>query len=151
MFESSLLTKLTADTELISYLSTFTISGSTTPAIFANHAPEKAEFPYLVFKISQSSSNCLAVKEFNIFIDYYDKDDSESNSRKAVHRIEFLLDRAVLEHERYSYIRLFFFDGDSVEEDDPRAIHYNLQFSARAGRKKWIDEHFETTTTTSGS
>jgi len=140
MFESSLLTKLTNDVELVTYLSSFNVSGTTVPAIFVEFSPETAQMPYLVFRISQSSSDNLAVKEFNVYVDYYDYNKSSSNSRKAAERVEFILDRCVLEHERYSYVRMYFYAGSPVQEEDPRSIHYNLQFTARAGRKKWMSQ-----------
>lgn len=152
MFESALLTKLASDTILTSYVSTFVENGTTSPAIFAEFAPETAQLPYITFRITQSSDEVLAIKQFSIFVDYYDYNKSASNSRKAAERIEFLLDRTIIEHERYSCIRLYFFAGSPIQEEDPRSIHYNLQFQARAGRKKWIDEIVTgTTTTTSGA
>jgi hypothetical protein len=148
MFESALYNKLRSDTALLSYLNTF----GGVPAIFSEYAPEGATMPYLVFRISRSADLSPAVQKFSIFIDYYDNSSSASNSRKAAERIEFILDRVELSHERYSNIRIFFFGGSPLEETDPRIKRYNLQFMARAGRKKWIDQLNDvTTTTTSGS
>lgn len=151
MFESALLTKLSGDSVLASYVSDFVVNGTTAPAIFAEFAPETAQMPYIVFRINQSSDEVLAIRQFSIFVDYYDYNKSASNSRKAAERVEFLLDRSILEHERYNCIRLFFFAGSSIQEEDPRSIHYNLQFTARGGRKKWVDEIVTENTTTSGS
>jgi hypothetical protein len=141
MFESSLLKKLCDDATLCGYVSTFTTTSHTTvPSIFNKAAPEAAIFPYITFYITQSSNECPAVKEFTALIDYFDNNKSSAKSNKAAERIEFLLDRAELEHDRYSCIRMFFFSGSEVPEEDPRIVHYNLQFTARAGRKKWINQ-----------
>lgn len=146
MFESSLITKLSGDTDLLLYLSTFNVSGGTMPSIFSEFAPETAQMPYLVFRITQSSSESLALKEFNVYVDYYDYNKSSSNSRKAAERIEFILDRTVLnDSERFGYIRMYFYAGSPVQEEDLRLIHYNLQFTARAGRKKWMKQITSTT------
>jgi hypothetical protein len=152
MFESALLTKLKSDSILATYVTEFVIDGSSEPAIFAEFAPETAQLPYITFRITQSSDEVLAIRQFSIFVDYYDYNKSASNSRKAAERIEFVLDRSILEHDRFNCIRLFFFAGSPIQEEDPRSIHYNLQFQARAGRKKWINEIVTgTTTTTSGA
>ena len=136
MFESALLNKLSSITGMSSYVSTF--EGSR--AIFSEIAPEKAKMPYLVFRILPSASEGLPVKEFTVFIDYFDYNVSRVKSRNCAEAIEFSLDRAILEHARFNCIRLFYFAGSPVIEEDPRAVHYNLQFTARGGRKKWLDE-----------
>lgn len=154
MFESALLAKLTGDTTLIKYVSTY----FSAPAIFAEFAPESAEMPYITFRITRSADESPAVQKFSIFVDYYDYEKSAVRSRKAAERIELLLDRCELSHDRYSNIRIFFFSGSPLEEDDPRSIHYNLQFMARAGRKNFCDQldtgltstTTSTTTTTAG-
>jgi hypothetical protein len=136
MFESALLEKLLSDSDLLDYTALF--DGE--PAIFSEFAPEKAPMPYIVFKISRNAAASPAVQEFSILIDYFDYNNSAKNSREAVERIEFILDRAELEHDRYSKIRIFFSSGASLEEADPRTIHYKMQFIARAGRKKWMKQ-----------
>ena len=136
MFESAIIKLLSEDDDLASLLTVFDSS----PAIFAERAPKAAMTPFIIFKIDRSSNECPAVQEFTVLIDLYDYDKSRVNSNKAIERIEFLLDRAEIEHERYSKIRLVFFAGSYVEETDPRDIHYNMQFLARAGRKKWVQQ-----------
>jgi hypothetical protein len=136
MFESALLEKLKSDTELLSYVSSF--AGQ--PAIFSEFAPEAVEMPYIVFRISRNATDNLPVQEFTINIDYYDFEKSSQNSRKSSERMEFILDRAELNHERYDIIRLFFVSGSQVEQSDPRAIFHRMQFSGRAARKKWIEQ-----------
>jgi hypothetical protein len=133
MFESSLLMALQADATITALVSTF----MGRPAIFSELAPETAELPYIVFRITRTSNESVAVEQFNLYIDYYDFDTTFKKSRQAAERLEHLLDRGVLEHERYGCIRLFFYSGEQIVEDDPRSIHYNMLFEARAGRKAW--------------
>jgi len=135
MFESALITKLAADDILAYYLTEY--SGA--PAIFSDLAPEDAVMPYAVVRIIRNSNECPAVQEFTVYVDYFDYDNSAVNSRKAAERIELILDRVHLEHAKYKTIRMFFFSGGPVIEPDPRAIHYNLQFTARAGRINFCD------------
>jgi hypothetical protein len=91
-------------------------------------------------------STCLsadhpAAEQFNVYVDFYDNDKSRSNSRKAAQRVEFILDQTTLTTDsRYDTIRFFFESGGPVPDPDPRIIHYNLQFSARAGRKAWAQQ-----------
>lgn len=137
MFEASLLNILAADGALAGYLSTY--DGA--PAIFSESVPEKAELPYLTFSISRFSTDNTAVEAFNIFVDYFDSKKSRANSRKAVQRVEFILDETIITGDaRYGYIRLFYENGSPVPGMDPRDAHYNLQFLARAGRKAWANQ-----------
>jgi hypothetical protein len=137
MFDSSLLTKLQADTVLVSCVNTYVTDSRSVPAIFSEYAPETANMPYIVFSIQQMACDNLAVSEFVVFIEYFDFNKSLVNTRKAAERLEYVLDRAVLEHERFGYIRMNYYNGFSVNEDDARKIHYRMQFTARGGRKKW--------------
>jgi hypothetical protein len=143
MFEKSLQTILRNDPVLAGYVGTFGADSS--PSIFSEFAPEGAAFPYIVFKISYRSDNDVAIHRFTVDIDYYDMQKSAADSRNAATRIMFLLDHTKIDSDRYGAIRLFFFGGGSVIEDDPRAIHYNMEFDARAGRKAWADSNNTTT------
>jgi hypothetical protein len=136
MIESVILSALKADAQLIALVSTF--RGQ--PAIFSDTAPEGVIKPYITFRLDRRSANDLAVAEFSLYVDYWDYSISRVNARKASERIEFLLDQKDFEHERYSTIRVSFFSGGPVEEDDLKAIHYNQLFDVRAFRKKWIDQ-----------
>jgi hypothetical protein len=135
MFESSLITFLRADPVLAALVSTF----ESAAAIFTEEAPEEAHLPYSVVRIEQFGTESPAVHRFSVFIDYFDDNKSRVNSRKAAARIELLLDRKHLDHERYGKIRLFYFDGQPIQTGDPRIIHYSLQFEARAGRKAFAE------------
>lgn len=136
MFESAVLSVLQADPELAALVTKY----ANLPAIFSDAAPEKATMPYVVFQIDRISSNNLPIAQFSLYVDYWDYGTSKAKARNAAERIEFILDRKVLEHERYSTIRVSFFSGGVVEAEDPKEIHYNLQFSVRASRKKWMEE-----------
>lgn len=135
MFESALHAKLSGDLTLAGYLETF----EGRPAVFSEMAPEKAVMPYITFKIDRRQGPDPVVQQFNVYVDFWDFDKSRANSRKAARRIELLLDRSELSTGDYSCVRLFFFSGGPIDEADPREIHQNLQFEARAGRKSFCD------------
>jgi hypothetical protein len=136
MIESSIIDALKGDATLTSYLSKYACA----PAIFTEVAPDDSKMPYLVITESLNSTDFAGVHSFTIMLDYYDYNVSRKNSKIAVERVQFLLDQMILQHERYDSIRLSFFAGSPVPEEDPRSIHYNIQFSARAGRKKWMQQ-----------
>jgi hypothetical protein len=135
MFESAIINKLASDTTLASYVT----SHANQPAIFSEVAQETAVMPYIVIRIDRSTVDGI-VQPAALFIDFYDRNKSRANSRRAVERIEFLLDDEKLTHDRYADIRLFFFAGSPVPEEDSRDIHYNIQFECRAVRSKWATE-----------
>jgi hypothetical protein len=135
MLEKALTDILQGDAILAGYVNTF--GTGSRPSIFSEFAPEKAAMPYIVFKISYWNNQDVVVHRFTVDIDFYDYNKSAVNSRKAADRIIFLLDHTKIESDRYGGIRLFLFGGGSVVEDDPRAIHYHVEFDCRAGRKSW--------------
>lgn len=136
MFESTILQTLQADFALTSYVTTY----ADLPAIFEKSAPEGAKKPYITFRIDRRSSSHPAIAGFTLYVDYWDYGASRAKARKASERIELLLDQKYFEHERYSKIRVSFFSGGMVDEDDPLVIHYNQQFSVRACRKNWCEQ-----------
>ena len=141
MFESALENIIKNDATIATYITVYP-AGSSIPAVFSELAPEKAILPYIVFRISQSSDENAAVTPFTIFIDYFDYNKSAVNSRIAVNQLINILDGVALEHDRFNKIRIFFYAGSPVQEEDPRNIHYNLQFTARGGRKSYIDNNY---------
>lgn len=143
MFEKELLDILQGDTVLAAYVSTYGTQNK--PAIFSDFAPENANMPYIVFKISYWNNLDVVVHRFSVIIDYFDYEKSAVNSRTAAFRIQYLLDRRKIDSVRYGGIRFFLFGSGAVIEDDPRAIHYNLEFEARAGRKAWGAHNITTT------
>jgi hypothetical protein len=144
MFEASLQKLLVADGTLALYLSTF--EGA--PAIFSELAPEGAIKQFITYRISRIiATDYVATEAFSVFVDYYDKGSSRANSRKAAQRIEFILDQKyILDDARYNTIRLSYESAGPVSGSpitttvDAREIHYNLQFSARAGRQAWANQ-----------
>ena len=136
MFESSLLAVLAADSTLTDYLSTY----GSRPAIFSNSAPAQVDFDYMVFTISDTGNGDSVVNEFRVSIDFFGYGKSGANIRSAIRRTIELLDRTHLTHDYYDSIRLFKGGIEFIETEDPKAQHYNLEFTARAGRSGWMDE-----------
>jgi hypothetical protein len=136
MFDSALSTALQDDALLATYITSY--GGKS--AVFSESAPEAATLPYVIFRISRNGGPDRVVQPFNIYIDIFHYGVSSKTVRQAADRIEWLLDGAVLQHERYDTIRLFFYNGAQIEDDeDKRKIHYNLLFEARAGRIKFCE------------
>jgi hypothetical protein len=137
MIEASIITALKADAVLTTYVSTY--GGS--PAIFSEEAPEDANDPYITISLRRNASEDDSVIQiFNLYVDYWDNSISRANSRAAAERIEFVLDHNTFDDSRYSGARCRFFSAGPVDEEDPRAIHHNLQFTIRAARKKWMQQ-----------
>jgi hypothetical protein len=140
MFEVVLQSVLATDSVLTGLVSVF--NGA--PSVFSEEVPESVSTPYIVHSISRrADSNTAALEDFTINVDYYDRTKtsgaSRERSRSAAQRIEFLLDNTVHNSSRYDSIRIMFESGGPTPDADPRDVHYNLQFSARAGRKAWGD------------
>ena len=136
MIEIPILNALLSDSTLVDLLSTF--NGA--PAIFSENAPETAEKPYAIIRCLRNSKEYSVIQNFTIFVDTYDFDESRVNSREAAERIEFVLDEKIFTSTRYSEIRVDEQGGGPIPEADPRDVHYNSQFQARAIRCKWITQ-----------
>lgn len=138
MFEAELLTFLNTDVTLTGYLSTF--NGA--PAIFSVSAPEEISFDntYMTFYIDEQETDNIIVDRFSVYFDIWARGESRVSVRKIASRLIYLLDHQHLQSARFNTIRFFRFSGSSVPEDDTRNIHYNLQMTARAGRKEWADQ-----------
>lgn len=138
MFENALLGRMISDGELCGYLSKF----ANAPAVFSELAPEGATTPYIVFSISRDNADTPSVESFSVFVDIYGgSESSRADNRRAAQRVEFLLDYAVLpQTDRYDTIRMFYESAAQVPDPDPRVVHYNLLFYARAGRKAWAQQ-----------
>ena len=128
-------TKLTGDGNLTGYLSSY----GGLPAVFSDAAPEDAEQMYLVYTIDRLADDNLAIMAFNVMVDLYGRSSTRARVRSASERVEFLLDHATLidPRARHDTIRTYLFSAGPVPEPDSQKIHYNLQFTARAGRKAW--------------
>jgi len=138
MIDKTIIDALKADSALAGFLTTYANS----PSIFANEAPEDAALPYITVRITRNASTEESIfHDFNLYIDIWDFDKSRADTNKTAERIEFVLDQKTYSSDsRYGTIRTWFFSGGWVEDIDPRNIHYNMQFSARAARKKWIQQ-----------
>ena len=145
MIEKTIIDALKADAALRVRVTTF--GGQA--AIFSELAPETATEPYITINLSRSQTmGDLVLHDFTLMVDYWGYDTSRVRAREASERIEYLLDNKQFDSDgRYHKIRVWFFSGGWVEDEDPRAIHYNQQFTIRASRKKWIDNCTTSTTT----
>lgn len=138
MFEASIITYLTEDNTLTGYLSSF--NGS--PAIFTESAPEEVSIndTYITFYIDDQETDNIIVNRFSVYFDIWSYGESRAKVRNIASRIVYLLGHKHLQSDRFDTIRFFRFSGGPVLEQDPRSIHYNLQMTARAGRKEWADQ-----------
>jgi len=138
MFEASLISYLKYDTILRGYVSSYASSY----AIFSDVAPENAVLPFAETQIQEITQGDSIVATFSILVDLYANSESGVNARKFCQRLIEILDRHEIDtDERYSNIRFFYQSITRLPENDPRDIHYSVQFSARAGRKKYIDTY----------
>ena len=144
MFESSLLPILKNDSVIAEYVSIY----NSASAVFSDVAPEDAELPFAETMISESAVGDSIVASFIVSVDFYTHDESGKNARKFCERVIELLDRHQIDGDaRYHKIRLFISSGPTrIDEGDPRDVHYQVQFSARAGRKKYIESYSANTT-----
>ena len=144
MFEASLLIILKKSSVIAEYVSIY----NSAAAIFSDVAPEDAELPFAETMISESAVGDSVVSIFLVSIDYYQRAESGANARKFCERVIELLDGHQIDNDsRYHKIRLFISSGPTrIDEGDPRDIHYQVQFSARAGRKKYIESYSANTT-----
>lgn len=135
MIETAIVNYLKADDTLCDLLTQY--NGEA--AIFTHDAPEASAVPYLVATFKRGTPDG-AIQPISFTVSLYDTDKSSVNARAAVERVEFILDRQVIQSERYSDIRIWLDPCDDVECVDPRDIFHTLQFSARGTRKKWLNE-----------
>lgn len=139
MFETTLLPVLKNDATLAALVSSY----KSAAAVFSDCAPEAAELPFAETIIQENSVGDSVVASFLVQIDYYTQATSGKNARAFCQRVIELLDGAQIDSDaRYHKIRLFISSGPlKIEEGDPRDIHYQVTFSARAGRKKYIESY----------
>jgi hypothetical protein len=103
---------------------------------------EKSEYTAKLSNIQNTEYEIInaTAANYTVMIDIFDRDKSRANVRECAEQVEFLLDRKQLETTRPGTVRLYLFSGGSVPGADPRDIHYNLQFQARANRKSWLSQ-----------
>lgn len=137
MFETSLHNLLVTDAELASLHSSF--SGK--PSIFSDFAPQESGEVYTVFDIQKEPGTFLELDTFTINFDIYNATSSNEIIRQIVERLTFILDPNSIDNDlRYRKIRFYRGSEGYIKDNDIEIKHYNLQFFARATRKKWIDQ-----------
>lgn len=137
MIETSVINAMKNDSDLIEYLETY----AQEPAIFSDHAPEDANKPFIVINIEEAPDTFAGVNTLSLFINYFDFNKSRANSRSAAFLIQNIFDQnRIYTDERFDTLRFTYFGGSPVENDDPRIIQHNLQFTVRCGRKKWMEQ-----------
>ncbi len=136
MIEKTILDALRGDATLASKLAVY----ETRPAIFSELAPEPAKEPYITFHITRNeTSGDIVLHDFVVMVDIWGRNSTRVSIREASERVEYIFDNKQFNADaRYDTIRMWFVSGGWVQEQDPRDVHYNQQFTARAGRKKWI-------------
>jgi len=138
MFESALQSALIGDSTLAACLSTY----GSGPAVFSEQAPEDLSFEatYITYRIDKQQGGHLVADRFTVYIDIWAYGEKRTTGRAAAQAIDNLLDYQVLTgHARYHKIRFFRESGGPVPESDPRGWHYNIVFTARAGRRAWSE------------
>lgn len=109
------------------------------PAIFADAVPETVEEPYIQVHIGDNSPTVdRVIIESTITIDYIGYGVSRTTADRAGEILEQYLDHKVLQSERLTDIRINMSSCGYVQQDDPRVVHYNMIFSARGTRRKWM-------------
>jgi hypothetical protein len=135
MIEKPIIDALKADAALAARVTLY--AGE--PAIFGRLAPEKSIKQYVTVNDTRyKEAGGLVIQRFTLMVDYWAYGTSAKIANEASERIEFVLDNKQFESERYDKIRVWIFSSGWIEDEDPRAIHYNQQFEVRASRKKWI-------------
>jgi len=131
MFASELYEYLVGDPVLRALVGTYLEQ----PNIFNTNVPESVDFPYLVFRFYQVNPDSIAVDRFSLTFKYHDYGESSENAVKVWERLIYLLDGYRMDSTVYGCIRFYRTGGGPVEENDPRAINYYVDFDIRCGRK----------------
>lgn len=145
MFEVSLLPILQNDSVIAEFVSVY----NSQAAVFSDAAPEDADLPYATTTIQEGAAvGDSIVSSFLVTIEIYNHDESGRDARRFCDRVIKLLDGHQIDGDaRYHKIRLFIANGPvRIDEGDPRDVHYQVQFSARAGRKSFIESYAANTT-----
>jgi hypothetical protein len=108
------------------------------PAIFANEAPEDAVKPYIVLRIENNNTPGRVVFQSDLYINFYDFGKSRLNADECAMAIENALDQRKISTDNLSDVRFTLISSGYEEGSDPRDIDYNLVFSCRGARKRWM-------------
>lgn len=137
MFDASLIQIISSDSVIRGLIAPYQ-SGY---AVFSEDAPEGAEKPFCEIAITEFPVGDSVVAQFSVLVDYFEKSESKQHAKEFCARIIQLLDKAQITNDaRYHCIRMSLSNGPRrIPEEDPRDIHYSVEFSARGGRKQYID------------
>lgn len=135
MFEAAVIDFLSTITTVTAMVGTY----NGYPAIFSYDVPEDCNLSYIVIRIEKNGTDTPVASDFNLWIDYYDRDKSRVNCITAATEIERALQYKILNNDKYQSIRINYFSGSFVESDDPRDINYNLQFQCRAVESQYLN------------
>jgi len=142
VFYSELIACLQSDAAVAATVSTYKVKVGVTisdvPSVFRDLAPEKAKLPYIVVAIDSRKDPASIIKVADVKIDYYDHKKSRALADQSAKAVEDLLDLALMNSADYNHIRFKLSDDGYIPQTDPRIIHYNTTFSARASRKGWM-------------
>ncbi len=137
MFYNEAVLLLRTDSAIIATVSTY----NNLPAIFANEAPEGAEKPYIIIRIDVTPLLDRVIASSNLYIDYYDYDNSRVLADSAIIAIENRVDSNMIRTENLTDIRFRLMNTGYIPESDARTIHHNSTFSCRAARSGWMQRN----------
>lgn len=141
MYNAELIQLLRGDSELLSYVSTYTPpkGGTPIPSIFINSAPEGVPFQYIVVTIKDNPVDGVIV-DFSVMFNIFGFDWSNVKSVNTVNRIMNLIKYRVINTTRYGPVRHFEPKQYFIDEPDLQAKHYVVMVEARATEKQWCEQ-----------
>ena len=138
MFYPELTAYLRSCADIASTVTSYSDSVGSYPAIFGDAAPEKAEMPYIVFRIEGDKQPDSVMVKSTVNIDYYDYGPSRSKADSSAIAVQDALDETKLHSEELTDIRFSLGSYGYIPATDSRTIHYNSTFNTRAARSGWM-------------
>jgi hypothetical protein len=138
MFYTELTAFLRSCSDIADTVTTYADSLGSYPAIFGDAAPEKAEMPYIVFRIEGDKLPDSVIMRSTVNIDYYDYGPSRAKADASAIAVQDALDETKLQSEELTDIRFSLGSNGYIPATDSRTIHYNNTFSTRAARSGWM-------------
>lgn len=135
MFNKTLYDIIIADSALMGFVS----STNGIKSVFSDCVPEESAFPYVTIRIMESIDTDRCIGNYPIYIDYFDSNTSKVNANLFSKRLDILLDGNRLSNSDHCLIRIKKERSEFIQDNDPKAIHLNCQFTGRGDRKYWID------------
>lgn len=136
MFYTALINALRSDSNIANTVSTY----NNNPAIFSNEAPENAVMPYIIIDIDNHPNADSVMIRSDVYINYWDKNKPRMVADQAAIAITNRLDTMRLVSDVVTDIRFTEMSSGYVNNPDPRIIHYNITFTTRAARSKWMGD-----------